>query len=150
MARTQVNGPEQALTVARTWLDAFNRRDAEALVRVAHPDVDVYPTKLFRHREHYIGHAGLRRWIADVVSHDDGEAVLIKSVRRDRSREILVVGDVLVHGRTVSPFTGLYVVRDGMVRSARSYLSDEQRLREVGHPLIEPRSQVPPPGAWLS
>jgi hypothetical protein len=122
---------EHALAVVRCWVDAFNRRDAEALVRLAHPTVVVYPSALFRRRDRYGGHDGLRTWIAELV--DTRESVVITDVRQERTGEILVMGEIVVQGRPVSPVAGLFKVQDGLVLSARSYLSDEQTLRDVGH-----------------
>ena len=128
-ARTQ----EHALAVVRCWVDAFNRRDAEALVRLAHPEVVVYPTALFRRRNRYGGHDGLRTWIAELVAGDTSESVVNTDVRHERTGEILVIGEIAVQGRPVSPVAGLFEVQDGLVLSARSYLSDEQTMRRVGH-----------------
>ena len=128
-ARTREHG----LDVVRSWVDAFNGRDVEALVRLAHSSVVVYPTPLFRHQDRYGGHDGLRRWIADIVANDTSESVRVTDVRQQRSGEFLVTGEIALHGEPVSPVAGLVVVRDGLVVSARSYLSDEQTMRDVGH-----------------
>jgi hypothetical protein len=133
MTRRFVHSEDEGLAVVRDWLDAFNCRDGEALVRLAHPAVAVYPTKLFRHQACYVGHDGLRQWIAEIVANDIPESVLVADVRRQSSGEILVTGEITVHGRRVSPVAGLFELQDGLVLSARSYLSDEQTMRHVGH-----------------
>jgi ketosteroid isomerase-like protein len=127
-ARTQ----EHALGVVRSWVDAFNRRDVEALVCFAHPSVVVYPS-LFRHQDRYGGHDGLRRWIAGIVVDDTPEFVWVTDIWQHRYGEFLVTGEIVLRGRPVGPVAGLVVVRDGLVMSARSYPSDEQTMRDVGH-----------------
>ena len=124
---------EHALTVVRRWVDAFNRRDAEALVRLAHPTVVVSPSALFRRRDQYGGHDGLRQWIAELVADDSPGSVVITDVQQQRSGEVLVTGEIAVHGRVVNPVAGLFEIKDGLVLSARSYLSDERTMRHVGH-----------------
>ena len=57
----------------------------------------------------------------------------VTDIRQQRSGEFLVAGEIVLHGQPVSPVAGLIVVRDGLVVSARSYLSDEQTMRDVGH-----------------
>ena len=44
---------KRGLEVVRSWVDAFNARDVEALVRLAHSSVVVYPTPLFRYQDRY-------------------------------------------------------------------------------------------------
>ena len=124
---------EHVLAVVRCWVAAFNRRDAEALVRLAHPAVVVYPSALFRRRDRYGGHDGLRTWIAELVAGDTPGSVVITDVRQESTGEILLMGEIAVQGRPVSPVAGLFETRDGLVLSARSYLSDERTMRDVGH-----------------
>jgi hypothetical protein len=133
MTQRFVRSDEVGLAVVRGWLDAFNRRDADGLVRRAHPAVTVYPTKLFRQQDCYVGHDGLRQWIAEIVAKDIPESVLVAEFRRQSSGEILATGEITIHGRPVSPVAGLFALEDGLVLSARSYLSDEQTMRNVGH-----------------
>jgi hypothetical protein len=129
-ATARTRGP--GLGLVRSWVVAFNRRDVEALVRLALPTVVVYPTALFRRQDRYGGHDGLRRWIADIAD-DLPASVRVSAIRQQRSGEFLVIGAIVVRGKPVSPVAGLVVVRDGLVASARSYLSDEQTMRDVGH-----------------
>jgi len=124
---------KDALAVVRRWIDAVNRRDADALVRLAHPTVTVNPTRLVRHDDRYGGHEGLRRWIAALVASDTTESVETTDIWQEPSGEFVATGEIMVDGRAVSPGTSLFVVRDGAVLSVRSYLSDEQTLRDVGH-----------------
>jgi hypothetical protein len=126
----------QSHSLARRWVDAFNRRDADALVAMAHPSIAVHPTRLFRHRDSYAGHAGIRDWIAAVDKDFAPEQVEVIEVRRQRSGAILLLGQVTVGGRPVSPLAALVSVHDGAITSVHAYLSDEDTLRRLGH--IEP------------
>jgi ketosteroid isomerase-like protein len=47
----------------RLVLEAVNRRDAEALVDLMHPDVEFFPILAALEGPVYSGHVGVRRWL---------------------------------------------------------------------------------------
>lgn len=48
------------------FIDAFNRRDANGLVALCHPEIEFNPTILVGERRTYRGHDGLRHWVAQL------------------------------------------------------------------------------------
>ncbi|HZV75001.1 MAG TPA: nuclear transport factor 2 family protein, partial [Conexibacter sp.] len=60
------SGQDLIAPLARGFVEAFNGRDADALVALAHPRIVFRPTSLVGRRRTYDGHAGLRRWIAEL------------------------------------------------------------------------------------
>jgi len=50
----------QADRIGREFVDAFNRRDADGLVALSHPDIEFRPTMLAGSKRVYKGHEGLR------------------------------------------------------------------------------------------
>jgi ketosteroid isomerase-like protein len=124
---------EQSLSLARRWVDAFNRRDADALVEIADPAIAVHPTRLFRHRDFYTGHDGIRDWVAATNKDFAPEHIEVIEVRHQRSGAVLVVGQLTLGGRPVSPLTALMSFHDGALTTVHAYLSDEDTLRRLGH-----------------
>ena len=114
------------------WLDAFNRRDAEALVDIAHPRIAIHPTKLAGDGRPYCGHDGARRWIADESEVAGSLVADVNEVRRGPSGDVYAFGRLLSGDNPVSPFSMLLSVRDGRVVQARAYLSDRPTLERIG------------------
>jgi ketosteroid isomerase-like protein len=57
------------LDIVREVFDAFSRRDAQRLIAVSHPDIVFSPPtrNLANEGKPYLGHEGLRRYLADVA-----------------------------------------------------------------------------------
>ena len=121
-----------AIELGRRWADAFNRRDGDALVDLADPGIAFYPTRLLGGHRHYMGHDGLRRWIADIAAMSSPLSELVTDVRHGRPGNLVALGGVFAHGATVGPFCVLISLRAGKVTEARAYLSDEAELQRIG------------------
>ena len=66
-ANIDASADQDAFTaLARGFVQAFNDRDAERLIALAHPHIVFRPTALVGHRRTYNGYAGLRRWVAEL------------------------------------------------------------------------------------
>jgi ketosteroid isomerase-like protein len=63
-ARERAGTP--GVRLVRAAIDAYNRRDAEALAAIMSPDVDLRPPVTELWGIAYSGHDGIRRWMADV------------------------------------------------------------------------------------
>jgi ketosteroid isomerase-like protein len=117
--------------VVRSWAEALNRRDVEALVELSTPDVDCDPLQISV-AGRYIGHEGVRRWMREVTTHDPGHHVETESISTIADDRVALFGKLMMHGRAVSPYTLVIVVRDGKVAAMRSYLTDEETLTQLG------------------
>ena len=116
----------------RGYVDAFNRRDADAMVAMADPAIVAYPCAITRSSRRYVGHQGLRNWIRDVSAAGHGYTVRPREVRKLENERWALLGE-LVDELPVSPFASLVRVGRGLITEAREYLSEESLLREVGH-----------------
>jgi ketosteroid isomerase-like protein len=125
-------GPDAAWDVARRWIEAFNRRDADALLAVADPEMVFHPTLLAGRRRAYRGHEELRLWLADVAATSLRHTAEATAVRRLPSGEHMVSGNVFQDGEVLSPFSMRIRVSDGMLVEAWAYLSDEALLSSLG------------------
>jgi ketosteroid isomerase-like protein len=131
------DGPAQvseavALEIGWCWARAFNRRDADALVEIADPKVVIYPTRLLVQHGPYVGHDGLRRWVAELLDKDFPLSEEVTEVRAGLAGNLVALGRVLVDEEPVSPFSMLVALRDGKVSESRAYLSDAGELGRVG------------------
>ncbi len=124
--------------VARRYVDAYNKRDLDAMLAVMDEDVVSYPAPLYGHRPHF-GHSGVRAWWATMASNDAPE-VVVSEVRQLGSGRVAVLGEIRSPGgRRLSPWAVIVVVRNGLIIESRSYLSDEALLSELG--LLEQREE---------
>lgn len=102
-------------------------------MRIADPAVELQDAgRLFGRQARYVGHAGLRRWIAVASSTASDAFISLGDVRRERSGAILVVGELVVGRRAVTPLALLLSARDGAITTVHAYLSDEATLKRIG------------------
>ena len=119
--------------IARRFIDAFNRRDAEALVELADPEIAFYPTQLAGANDGYRGHDGLRSWVALVATAGLRHEVRVREVRVLDEHRFLLLSEVWVDGELVSPSAMLtHLNGEEKIVEARAYLSDEQTLADIG------------------
>lgn len=117
--------------IARSFIEAFNRRDADGLVALADPEIEFHPTPLVQTDSRYHGHDGLRRWLEEVEG--VGHRVRVRDVRTLDRRHFLILSDVLIGDEAVSPLTILGLLSDaGAIAEVHAFLSDEQTLTQVG------------------
>jgi ketosteroid isomerase-like protein len=121
----------QANQVGHDFIAAFNLRDADALVALAHPDVEFRPTMLVGSRRVYKGHEGLRTWVADLIASGAEHQVRVREVRTLGDERLVVLTEVLLGGEVISPSAMIATLRDGKVVEAHAYLSDETTLAEL-------------------
>ena len=141
-ARRSRRAPSDQEAVA-AWLDAFNRRDVDALCDGAHEDVVLEPTDytapagtVFR------GRAGVRSFMAVLLEYFpdaqakaldvddvDGHVLVRATIRRERNDEV---------ERAI-----LFELEDGLIRRARGYrtVAEAQTAREAGMRLLTARER---------
>ncbi len=130
-----------AQELAERFVDAFNRRDADALVALCHPELEFVPTILVGARAVYRGHDGIRRWVAELAASGAAHRVRVRYVRELAPDRLAVLTEVLIEGEVTTPSAMIAVLRDGLIAHAKAYLSDERTLIRVG--VLPPRD----PGA---
>jgi SnoaL-like domain len=118
--------------IARDFIDAFNRRDAEGLVALCDPEVSFHPTPLAGTHGGYRGHDGLRQWVADLDTSGLDHRVRVREVRRLDERRFLLLSEVWIDGELVSPSAMLARLGEsGSIAEARAFLSDEETLEQI-------------------
>jgi ketosteroid isomerase-like protein len=121
--------------IARKAFDAFSRGDAEALVRLCHPDFEWRPFRAQLEGTVYRGHAGIRRCIDDLQ--EDWSEIRIEPLELHESGDSLVViGQVHGRGRAsgveLDAVAGFAVeFREDVPLRLTSYSDPEAALREL-------------------
>jgi hypothetical protein len=119
--------------IGQRFIDAFNRRDADALVALADPEIEFHPTSLVGARRTYHGHEGLRSWMAQLCASQAEHQVRVREVRALDESRFVILTEVLLDGELISPSAMLARLDgEGRIVEAQAYLTDEQLLRQVG------------------
>ncbi len=110
----------EPVPLVRVACAAFARRDGDALIELTDPAVEFHaPTAaVTQGGEPYRGHAGLRRYLADVGALYDRLDLELDDVRAVDAERVLALGRVRVHGagRAIdAPAGWLWTVRAGRV-----------------------------------
>jgi phage terminase large subunit-like protein len=90
-------------TIARQFVDAFNRRDADGLVALVDPALEWHPSVLVGGRRTYRGHAGLRQWVSDLARAPVHHQARVRDVEVLEENRFLVLSEVLVDGEPMTP-----------------------------------------------
>lgn len=118
--------------IARRFVDAFNRRDADGMVALADPDIEFHPTSLVGSRQRYDGHEGLRLWVEELSASGMEHQVRVREVR-PLEDGFALLSEVLLDGAHVSPSAMVARLnQEHAIIEARAFLSDAEMLGYIG------------------
>lgn len=126
------SGQDAFAALAVAFVEAFNDRDADELVALAHPRIVFRPTTLVGNRRTYHGHAGLRRWVAELDATGVDFQVHIREIRPLRPSGFLVLSKLRVGDELITDSAMIASVDKGKIIEAHGYLSDEGMLHQIG------------------
>ena len=130
---------QENVEVVKRGLEAYNRRDVEALLEELDPEVEWHPALavlLGGEQTVFRGHQGVRESIQE-----EDEALAIDQVEiseiRDRGDSVLAIGRARVRGKESgvpieSPFGALVDHRNGKTIRLRTYLDLDEALEAAG------------------
>jgi len=124
--------PNAFTALAREFVEAFNDRDADVLVALAHPRIVFRPTTLIGQRRTYHGHDGLRRWVAEIDATGANFQAHIREIRPLRPSGFLVLSKLRVGDELITDSAMIASVHQDKIIEAHAYLSDEQMLTHLG------------------
>ena len=127
---------EEIVELIGRAFSAFNRRDANALLAVCHPDIEWIPMRASLDGKAYRGLDGVRDALADVAAE-------FEELRNDPRRFVEMGDRVVIAGRIVAkeragglrvdiPGAWLAEMRDGKVVYVRAF-PDEEAAVEAAH-----------------
>jgi ketosteroid isomerase-like protein len=92
---------QENVEVVRRFLDAFNARDVDVLIRLSSEDCEWRPFRAQLEGTVYRGHEGIRRFVSDMD--DDWERFRIDALEfHDRHERVAVIGRVNGRARETS------------------------------------------------
>jgi ketosteroid isomerase-like protein len=120
-------------------VDAYNRRDLDALLRELDPGIEwlpALPGLLGGAAQVYRGHAGIAQMFHDLFEVLD-EIRFEYSDVRDHGDRVIAIGQIRVRGKasgaeTESPYANVAELRDGKGIRIRGYLEPADALAAVG------------------
>jgi ketosteroid isomerase-like protein len=124
------------LTVMRTWIEAYNRGDMEALLAVTHPDFEFRTSGIFPGIDPvYKGHAGYKRFFGDLNDMWESFGVSVAELR-DCGQRALLLGVFEGRGRdgleVRRPTASIWTFRDDQVLQLQTYATWDEALEAVG------------------
>jgi SnoaL-like domain len=120
-----------AQSLGRRFAEAFNRRDADGLVAVSHPEIEFHPTGAGGTGRSYHGHEGLRAWVEELNRGGLKHQVRILDVEEIDARRVVVSCELLSDGKTITRSTMIGVIADGALIEVHGHLTDITTLRQV-------------------
>jgi ketosteroid isomerase-like protein len=118
------------------WIDAWNWRQTDELVELAHPDIELHPLRLRGLSPVYNGHDGLRAWMETITRESHDHRISADTVKRIGDGRVLAIGTVSIGGHTTSPFSGVYELEDGKLLLMAHYFTPVSVLESIG--VLEP------------
>jgi ketosteroid isomerase-like protein len=127
---------ENVETVKR-GIDAYNRREIEAIYEMATPDFEWVPALITGFEGAGTrGRAGMERYFREVEETWEGYRLLIDELR-DLDERVLVLGRIEGRGRgsgllVETPWGCIFDFKDAKMSSARAYLEHAEAVRAAG------------------
>ena len=129
---------QQNVEVARATMEAFERRDVDAIVARWHPDAEWRPAISPGGLEGttYVGPEGVRRWIAELAESWETFEITDPTFEEVGDRVVMLAR---VHARGSSsgveidaPLSQVWEIEGGEVRRLTGFLSHVEALEAVG------------------
>jgi ketosteroid isomerase-like protein len=127
--------PNSAEALVRRAYQAFSKRDLDALMKIADPQIEIHTvTGMIAGRdEPYRGHQGLMEYLRDVAEMWDEIELLPGDFHELSDSRLVVFGRVRARRELAvidAPNAWLWEVAEGRIRSARVF-GDPQSAREM-------------------
>jgi uncharacterized protein len=123
------------IETVRAGIDAYNRGDAEGLIAMAHPDLRLKPMRSLLEGGEYVGHEGVRRFMADMEEDWADRRIDIDEIR-ELPDGVLVLGGFTATGQSGTevrvPVAWHARFRDGLLIGLKAFSDREAALRELG------------------
>ena len=128
---------ERNIELTRRHLEAYNARDADALVSYCDPNIEFHPLLPGAlGGAAYRGHDGMRRWLGELAEASVAEMRVEVEAFFDLGEQILVFGALRGRGRSsgaevTMPSVVVFRWRDGLVVYLKGYADREDALRDL-------------------
>ena len=126
----QIRAATRGLTITN-WVDAFNRRDLEAMLETLHPKVVFAPLRVEGIATKYKGHNGVREWFHSLHEHRHVHRIDFSGITHSPDGHFLATGTVTATEGYAIPFCGLYEFRGELIVTASHYYSRLGTMRPI-------------------
>lgn len=119
------------------WFEATARRDVEAILEIAHPEIEYVPIMAALEGRVYRGHEGIRQWLEELFAHWEVFEPIGEEFQ-DRGDTVIGFGRWHARGRhsgaELKDQQATWVVqfRDGRMIRLRTYTTRAEALEELG------------------
>jgi ketosteroid isomerase-like protein len=122
--------------LVRRSVEAFNRRDVDALLETFDPGVELHPFSAQVTGTTYRGEPGVHRWLADLADEWSEWRVVLDEVRPLGDR-VLTLGRIVARGRETEvqvevPAAFVSTLSDGRITRLESFGDAAKALAEAG------------------
>jgi ketosteroid isomerase-like protein len=119
--------------VVSRWVDAFNQRDLDGMLRRLDADVDFHPLRLSGLRGSYRGHDGVREWFANLKRLRHEHRIVLSEARAVAGGSVFAVGSLSLAGEPdIGPFCALHRIDDRLIAATHQYLTDPDMIERLG------------------
>jgi ketosteroid isomerase-like protein len=128
---------QENVQIARRVHEAFNRRDMAAFLELLDPEVEWIPIMASLEGSVYRGHAGVRRWIAELDTDWESFETCPEEFR-DLGDRVLILGSWRACGRVSGvrlenqPGSWLAHLKDGKLTRQQTYTDRAEALEAAG------------------
>jgi ketosteroid isomerase-like protein len=129
---------QENVEVAKRVIDAFNRRDADAIFECVNPDIEWFPAVPVSFGGGALrGREGIESYLRDVSDTWEEYRVLSEDFRDLGENQVLVLSRVEGRGassggRVDEAMGQIFDIRDGKISRVRTYLDHDEALKAVG------------------
>ena len=120
-------------TVVMEWVDAFNARDLDRMLRCLAAEVSLHPLRLAGLRSSYRGHDGVRAWFEQLRRQHHEHRIILVETREVRDDQVFAAGSLsLADEPDIGPFCAFQRVVGGLIVTAHHYLTDPDMIERLG------------------
>jgi len=124
-------GPNDAVVLR--WAQAFNARDLDGMLACVAEQVDFHPLRLRGVASWYRGRDGVREWFGRLLQGRHEHRIAVCEVRDLGGGKVFVSGSLRIGDEAdIGPVCLLHELDEGMIVTAREYLSDPDTIERLG------------------
>jgi ketosteroid isomerase-like protein len=127
----------EGVELVRSWFDAFNTRNIEAMLRLLDPRVEFHSVFAAVGGGIYRGHEGMRKWHRDLEDSWGDEIRLVPEVWFELDDGVLGFYEYRGRGRgsgaeVSTPAASVARFRNGLISYVKVYIRREDALQDLG------------------
>jgi hypothetical protein len=122
-------------TIVWRWVEAFNARDLDHMIRCLDSDVRFHPLRLAGLSSSYRGHNGVRRWFGELVRLRHEHRIVLDELGVIPDGEVLAVGALALAEEPdieIGPFHALHRLNGNLIVAAHHCITSLDLIEHLG------------------